>query len=210
MTVARSARPVYGSRYRNDVEGTFWGPLDTPVSDQEVAERAARQMHRRENRDADDPRRALGKASMKRLPKPVKNARPLYIAYDYAQPGQPARTRDRRTVAVRRRARREHGLRRTLHRPRPSRWHRRPARHCRNRPRGGAGRVDVRHRRRGARRSNPISISPPSRRRSRGGSRPRRSEPAPPLVRHSTRLTTQTEPGTFVNVRFTNQPRRNP
>lgn len=82
MTDARKAPAVYGSRYRDDT-GAYWGALDTPVSDQEFAERAARQKYRQENRDAEDPMKALSERAIKRLPKPPKNPRPLYIAYDY-------------------------------------------------------------------------------------------------------------------------------
>lgn len=83
MTNAWTAPVVYGSRFRKGVAGTFWGPLDAAVSDQEVAELAARQAYRQQNRDAEDPMKALIEESAKRTPEPPQNPRPLYIAYTY-------------------------------------------------------------------------------------------------------------------------------
>ena len=60
-----------------------WGRLNVPVSDREVAEHHERVAFRAENRDADDPWRAIVAASGKQLPKPVKKARLLYVAFEY-------------------------------------------------------------------------------------------------------------------------------
>lgn len=83
MTNARRARTLYGSRHRRGERFLLWGPLDAPVTDREVAERHERAAFRAENRDADDPWRDIVAASEKRLPKPAKKARLLYVAFEY-------------------------------------------------------------------------------------------------------------------------------
>ncbi len=81
MVRATKAKKIYGERRSRGI--SVWGPLDVPVSDAEVAERRARDTYRTNNMDATDPLRAVVEASKQRLPKPVKNPRLLYLAYDY-------------------------------------------------------------------------------------------------------------------------------
>lgn len=87
MISARKAKSITGFRRQPGAkpgEGyAVWGLLDVPLSDHEVAELRERKAYRERNRDKDDPLKAFVNAVEKKLPKPKKNARPLYLAYEY-------------------------------------------------------------------------------------------------------------------------------
>lgn len=87
MVSARKVESITGYRRQPGMkpgEGyAAWGLLEEPLSDQEVAAIRERETYREWNSDQDDPLKAVIKAAEKRLPKPIKDARPLYLAYEY-------------------------------------------------------------------------------------------------------------------------------